>query len=124
MAVVLSSLLIVAGDSADVDAYRAVRQSLALAFALLGLEEAFTLSAFHPRDTYELRTDPEDGVRYWEVTLPHPLMHIVKSVRCVGKASSQGSPPQSSGSSLCSQSPKWLTTLCKRGVVGRLALQV
>ena len=73
----LSSLLVVAGEAAGVDSYRAIRQSLALAFALLGLADSFTMSAFHPRDTYELRTD-DDGIRYWEVSLPHPLMHIVK----------------------------------------------
>ena len=73
----LSSLIVVAGEAAELDAYRAVRQNLALALALLGLAESFTLSAFHPRDTFELRVE-EDGSRTWTVTLPHPLVHIVK----------------------------------------------
>ena len=44
--------------------------------------------------------------------------------RRVEKTSFQGWPPQSPGLSMCSQSPKWLTTLCKQGLVGRLTLQV
>ena len=49
----------------------------ALSLAILGLAKLFTLSAFHPRDTYELKK-LEDGSRAWEVTLPHPLIHLVK----------------------------------------------
>ena len=73
----LSSLLVLSGDVAEADAYRHVRQTLALSLALLGMAESFTLSAFHPRDTFELRQS-DDGKRVWEVTLPHPLIHLVR----------------------------------------------
>ena len=76
----LSSLLVLTGDLAEADAYRAVRQSLALSFSLLGLEPLFTLSAFHPKDTFEIKKN-EDGTRSWETTLPHPLIHVVKKMK-------------------------------------------
>jgi hypothetical protein len=145
----LSSLIVLAGPLAQADSYAAVRQSLALALALvrreplatlhraslhtaglaararagvachhrahgrdrvpcsarrgrvrgqplsprlattprdarsrvahsrqLGLADSFTLSAFHPRDTYEITT-ADDGTRAWEMQLAHPLIHLV-----------------------------------------------
>ena len=66
-----------AGGVAEADEYRAIRQSLALSLALLGLADDFTLSAFHPRDTFEVVT-AADGSRSWVPTLPHPLVHLVK----------------------------------------------
>lgn len=82
----LSSLLVITGELAEVDAYRSVRQSLALSFALLGLEPLFTLSAFHPKDTFEILTAP-DGTRSWETTLPHPLIHLVKRMKTASMSS-------------------------------------
>ena len=70
---------------AEPEAYRAIRQCLALSLALLGLTEDFTLSAFHPRDTFEVMT-AEDGSRSWEVSLPHPLIHLVKRKPSYGGA--------------------------------------
>ena len=72
-----SSLLVLTGGVAEAEAYRAIRQTLALSLALLGLADAFTISAFHPKDTFEVKT-AEDGTRSWEVSLPHPLIHLVK----------------------------------------------
>ena len=80
----LSSLLVLSGDVAEADAYRNVRQTLALSLALLGMADSFTLSAFHPRDTFELRT-ADDGKRAWEETLPHPLIHLVLKRKPVAK---------------------------------------
>lgn len=76
----LSSLLVLAGGVEDVETYRAIRQALALSLALLGLAAWFELSAFHPRDTFEIRK-AEDGTRTWEVTLPYPIMHLVKKMK-------------------------------------------
>ena len=61
---------------ADTESYSCVRGSLALSFALLGLAETFTISSFHPRDTYQITVD-EEGSRSWEMSLPHPLVHLV-----------------------------------------------
>ena len=76
----LSSLLVLSGPMSENDAYKAVRQQIALSLALLGLEKWFELSAFHPRDTFEIRR-ADDGTRTWEVSLPYPLIHVVKKIK-------------------------------------------
>ena len=44
---------------------------------MLGLDSRFQLSAFHPRDTFQISTS-EDGTRQWDMTLPHPILHLVR----------------------------------------------
>lgn len=75
----VSSLIVLPG-LADPEAFKGVRQSLALSLALLGLESRFTLSAFHPRDTFQIVESAEDGSRQWQMSLPHPLVHLVAKV--------------------------------------------
>ena len=70
----VSSLVVLPGLSES--DYRAVRQTLALSLPFLGLTQAYAISAFHPRDTFEVVEGP-DG-RRWEMSLPHPLIHLVR----------------------------------------------
>ena len=72
----ISSLLVLP-STAEPEDFRKLKQSLALALALLGLAQTFTLSGFHPRDTFEVITDDATGARSWEATLPHPMLHLV-----------------------------------------------
>lgn len=71
------SSLVVLPALDDAETYRAVRQTLALGIATLGLAESFTLSAFHPKDTFQVQV-ADDGSRSWEMSLPHPLVHLVR----------------------------------------------
>jgi hypothetical protein len=62
---------------AEPTAFRNVYRSLTLSLLLLGLADDFTLSGFHPRDTFQVVT-AEDGSTSWEMQLRHPLIHIVR----------------------------------------------
>ena len=42
----------------------------------LQLDGRLRVSAFHPRDTFEIQTDSE-GNRKWLMSLPHPMLHVV-----------------------------------------------
>ena len=44
--------------------------------AALQLDGRLRVSAFHPRDTFEIQTDSE-GNRKWLMSLPHPMLHVV-----------------------------------------------
>jgi hypothetical protein len=80
----LSSLLVLpprAGAGADTDDaldFRKLLSSLTLGLAMLGLADRLHLSAFHPRDTFEIQT-LDDGSRSWRTTLAVPIMHVVAS---------------------------------------------
>ena len=54
---------------------------------MLGLEDRLQISAFHPRDTFQILT-AEDGTRQWDTTLPYPIIHLVRK---------QGPPRSTSG---------------------------
>ena len=60
----------------DVDSFRKLVASLKLGLAALQLDGRLRVSAFHPRDTFEIQTDSE-GNRKWLVSLPHPMLHVV-----------------------------------------------
>ena len=72
----VASLLVLPG-LAEPTAFRNVYRSLTLSLLLLGLADDFTLSGFHPRDTFQEVT-AEDGSTSWEMQLRHPLIHIVR----------------------------------------------
>jgi hypothetical protein len=72
----VASLLVLPG-LAEPTAFRNVYRSLTLSLLLLGLADDFTLSGFHPRDTFQVVT-AEDGSTSWEMQLRHPLIHIVR----------------------------------------------
>ena len=79
----VSSLIVLPGLAGSGETvagtYRAVRQTLALSLATLGLAESFTFSAFHPRDTFEVVDGPDE--RRWEMTLEYPIIHLVRKKR-------------------------------------------
>lgn len=72
----VASLLVLPG-LAEPTAFRNVYRSLTLSLLLLGLADDFTLSGFHPRDTFQVVT-ADDGSTSWEMQLRHPLIHIVR----------------------------------------------
>ena len=72
----LSSLIVLPALTDDVDSFRKLVASLKLGLAALQLDGRLRVSAFHPRDTFEIQTDSE-GNRKWLMSLPHPMLHVV-----------------------------------------------